>query len=131
MTAPRLLLLTLLIATTAALLAACGPTPPQAPLADAKVLDASLSGISTACGEIYQMSAFAPPPARELDPIEASASFEARKLARVYAKDPAWIYQGETVRTIVGEALSTLRGCGLDRPAAVLKERTRGARPSS
>jgi hypothetical protein len=118
--ARRFILLTLMLAAGATLLASCGPLPPQAPLVEAKKLDASLSDISTACGEIYQMSAFGSPPAREVRPIGRSASFEARKLASVYAKNPDWIYQGETIRLIVAQAISKLRNCGLRGTADLL-----------
>jgi hypothetical protein len=121
----RLILLSLLLVPGVTMLASCGPLPPEAPLAEAKKLDASLSDISTACGEVYQMSAFSPPSARELLPIRHSASFEARKLSTVYAKNPAWIYQGETVRLIVAQAISMLRNCGLRGSAAILAQSTR------
>jgi hypothetical protein len=122
--ARRLILLTLMVAAGATLLASCGPLPPQAPLAEAKKLDASLSDISSACGEIYQMSAFGPPAAYEVRPIGRSASFEARRLASVYAKNPDWIYQGETIRLIVAEAISKLRNCGLRGTADLLATAT-------
>ena len=35
--------------------AGCGPTPPQAPLAQAKKLDAATSDIATECGLTYQV----------------------------------------------------------------------------
>lgn len=126
--ARRLILLAFLLSTAAMLAAGCGATPPQAPLAEAKKLDASLSDISTACGEVYQMTAFGPAPPRELVPIEHSASSQARKLLTVYARNPAWIYQGETVRLIVSQATSTLRQCGLRGSAAILAASTTGRR---
>ncbi len=123
--ARRLIPAVLTLSTAALLAAGCGATPPQAPLAEAKKLDASLSDISTACGEIYQMSAFGPAPSRELIPIEHSASSQARKLLTVYARNPAWIYQGQTVRLSVAQATSTLRQCGLRGSAAILAAGTR------
>jgi hypothetical protein len=122
--ARRMILLILVLASGPTLLAACGPLPPQAPPAQAKKLDASLSDISTACGEMYQMSAFGPPPTSQIRPIADSASFEARKLASVYARNPVWIYQGETIRLIVAQAISKLRNCGLRGTADLLATTT-------
>jgi hypothetical protein len=42
----------------AIVIAGCGPTPPLAPLAEAKMLDAATSDIATACGLTYQVKAF-------------------------------------------------------------------------
>jgi hypothetical protein len=108
-------------------LAGCGATPPQAPLAEAKKLDASTSAISSACGLTYQVTAFARPGRADLSSYEATASRQARKLASVYKLDPAWIYQGETVRKIVHDSIAMLGSCGLTQARAVLIEQTRGA----
>jgi hypothetical protein len=97
----------------AALAAGCGPTPPQAPLPDAQKLDTALSGIATACGLSYQSTALDPAARLHLAPLNAKATIQARKLATVYHGNPAWIYQGETVRSIVNQTLSTLQECGL------------------
>jgi hypothetical protein len=105
--------------------AACGATPPQAPLSQAKRLDSATSGISTACGESYQITAFAGDHRRDLDTLETTAASDARKLSSVYRRNPAWIYQGETVTKIVLDARSSLRGCGLPRAQTVLAELTR------
>ncbi len=107
-----------------AALAGRGPTPPQAPLAQAKKLDASTSGLSSACGLSYQVTAFARPGSADLSSYEA-ASKQARKLASVYALDPTWIYQGETVRKIVHDSAAMLGSCGLTQAQAVLVELTR------
>ena len=101
-------------------LAACGPTPPQAPLPYAKKLDDSTSGISTACGLSDQLLAFPGNHQVDLATLEATASAKARKLGFVYARNPAWIYQGETVREIVRDSLLTLRQCSLPQAAAIL-----------
>jgi hypothetical protein len=114
----------ILLALLAAAPAGCGPTPPQAPPAAAARLDTSLSQISSACGLMYQESAFAPPPAARRAALESAATAQARKLAAVYARDPRWIYQGETVRTIVGESHSALGSCGLTRARAALAAQT-------
>ncbi len=98
------------------LLAACGPTPPQAPLPYAKKLDSATSGISTACGEASQVTAFPGDHQADLVTLEVTASSSAQKLAGVFARNPAWIYQGETVGQIVHDSVAMLRSCGL--PAA-------------
>jgi hypothetical protein len=101
---------------TAAALAGCGSTPPQAPLPYARKLDASTSDLSTACGEASQVMAFEGQNRAHLAGIEGAAERSARKLASVYRRNPDWIYQGETVGEIVIEAKRLLRSCGL-RPA--------------
>jgi hypothetical protein len=115
------------LVTTALALAvsACGPTPPQAPLPEAQKLDTSTSGISTACGETYQVTAFPCDHRRDLATLEATATSSARKLASVYRRNPAWIYQGETVAEIVKDAVSTLSDCGLGDAKATLAHLTR------
>lgn len=95
------------------LTAACGPTPPQAPLPYAKKLDSATSGISTACGEATQVTAFAGDHHADLVTLEVTASSSALKLAGVFVRDPAWIYQGETVRQIVHDSVTMLGSCGL------------------
>lgn len=105
----------------------CGPTPPQAPLPQAKKLDSSTSAISTACGESYQVTAFPGDHRRDLQTLEATAASAARKLATVHRLNPAWIYQGETVAKIVQDGISSLRSCGLHGAAAELSRLTREA----
>lgn len=95
------------------LLAACGPTPPQAPLPYAKKLDSATSGISTACGEASQVTAFPGDHRADLVTLEVTAASSAQKLAKVFARNPAWIYQGETVRQIVHDSVAMLGSCGL------------------
>ena len=92
---------------------ACGATPPQAPLPAAKKLDEATSGISTACGEQYQLTAFPGAPPEQLRSIKDAASSSSAKLALVYARKPGWIYQGSTVRQIVAQSVSMLDSCGL------------------
>lgn len=104
--------------------AGCGATPPQAPLGQAKKLDASLGGMSASCGLAYQVSAFAAPGTADLGAYETTATMQAAKLASVYRSDPGWIYQGETVRKIVGDSIEMLDSCGLARAAAALKDQT-------
>ena len=108
----------------AAALAACGPTPPQAPLKEAKKLSVATSGISTACGLAYQVTAFPGNHKSDLETLEATAASSARKLATVYARNQAWIYQGETVHDIVRDALSMLSACGLAKAQSTLAHAT-------
>jgi len=112
---------TLLWALAAALcLTACGATPPQAPFDQAKQLDRATSGISTACGEKAQVTAFPGEHRQDLETLEATAESSARRLASVYRLDSKWIYQGETVRQIASDGVSMLRDCGLTQAAATL-----------
>jgi hypothetical protein len=112
-------------------LCGCGATPPQAPLAQAKKLDASLSGISTACGLTYQTTAFAQPGQADLSSFESTAKTQARKLASVYARNPAWIYQGETVGKIVHDAVGMLGACGLTQAQKALERQISSSQPKS
>jgi hypothetical protein len=109
-----------LAAATLALATGCGPTPPQAPLHEVGKLDTSLSGISTACGLSYQSTALDPAARSHLGGLNDKAASQARKLAAVYHRNPAWIYQGETVRSIVHQTISTLQECGLRKAKLVL-----------
>ncbi len=103
------------------LLCACGPTPPQAPLPYAKRLDSATSGISTTCGEAYQMDAFQQP---SLATLEVTASSSVAKLVSVYQRNPNWIYQGETVRDIVADSYAMLSSCGLHDARDKLRRET-------
>jgi hypothetical protein len=108
----------------AASLAACGPTPPQAPLKQAQKLSVATGGISTACGLAYQLTAFPGYNRADLETLEATASSNAVKLASVYRRNPGWIYQGETVHDIVRDALAMLSACGLPRAQSALARAT-------
>ncbi len=110
----------LAVLTVALILAGCGATPPQAPLPQAMKLDSATSGIATACGLTYQVTAFPGDHRADLETLEATATTSARKLASVYARDPAWIYQGETVGEILHDGVSLLRACGLHGAASAL-----------
>ena len=114
------------IATLAATVAVagCGAPPPQAPLAQAKKLDASTSDLSTQCGLAYQVTAFGGDHRKDLANLEAQAIASARSLASVYHRNPDWIYQGVTVRQIVGDSLSLLDACGLGRAERTLRRAT-------
>jgi multidrug efflux pump subunit AcrA (membrane-fusion protein) len=108
----------------AAAVAGCGSAQPQAPLPEAKKLDESTSGISTACGLSYQVTAFPGQHEPDLTVLEATATSAANKLASVYARNPGWIYQGEPVHAIVTDSLTILRQCGLSGAARTLSRNT-------
>jgi hypothetical protein len=112
-------------AVAAVALAACGAPPPQAPFVMAKKLDSATSGISTACGEAFQVTAFPGDHARDLATLEATAGSSARKLASVDLRNRRWIYQGQTVAEIVREGVADLRSCHLRTAAGVLERATR------
>lgn len=115
----------LLIALAAALaLSGCGGTAGQAPLQQAKKLDASTGDISTECGLAYQVTAFPGDHAKDLANLEATAQPSVRSLASVYARNPAWMYQGETVGQIVLDAVTMLKACGLTHAAGALERAT-------
>jgi hypothetical protein len=115
-----------IIATLAVTLAAagCGATPPQAPHSEAKKLGASTSDISTECGLAYQVTAFPGDHAKQVAYLENLATASARSLAAVYHRNPAWIYQGETVHDVVRDALSMLHACGLTQAERQLRSAT-------
>jgi hypothetical protein len=100
--------------------AGCGPTPPQAPPAQAKKLDSATGDIAAACGLSYQVTAFSREDRADLATLEASATSSARKLASVYRRNPSWIYQGETVGKLVHDGVAMLRACGLRDAASAL-----------
>jgi hypothetical protein len=102
----------------------CGALPPQAPLAYAKKLDSATSGISTACGSAYQVTAFPGDHTSDLDGLEAGATKSALKLAKVFHRNREWIYQGDTVAEISSDAVSMLESCGLHRAAKQLRQAT-------
>ena len=95
--------------------------PPQAPFAQANKLDSATGDISTDCGLSYQVTAFPGDHRVSIANLEASATSSARKLASVYARNPAWIYRGTTVRRIVDDGFAMLRTCGLNGAARVLR----------
>lgn len=71
-------------------------------------------------GETAQVTAFPGDHRRDLATLEATAASSARKLASVYRRNPAWVYQGETVAAIVKDATSSLDDCGLHAARAML-----------
>lgn len=102
------------------LVTACGGMSSSVPLKEAKKLSVSTGAISTACGLAFQATAFPGAHKKDLETLEATAASGAKKLASVYARNQAWIYQGQTVRAIVGEALSMLSTCGLTKAQSAL-----------
>jgi hypothetical protein len=117
----------MLVAPAAALaLVGCAPAPPQAPLKQAMKLNVATSGISTDCGLAYQLTAFPGDHTSDLGALEVTASASATKLGSVYRRNPAWIYQGDTVSQIVGDGVAMLRACGLRRAAGALSAAASG-----
>jgi hypothetical protein len=112
-----------IIAATLAL-AGCGAAPPQAPSKQAAKLDAATSDIATECGLSDQVTAFPGHDAKELANLETQAKASVHSLASVYNLNPAWIYQGETVRQIVAAALETLDACRLTEAERTLRRAT-------
>ena len=112
------------IAVLAAVVAGCGPTPPQAPKPEAKRLDKSLGDISSACGLAYQVTAFPGDHRSDILTLEVTATSAAREFAAVYARNPDWIYQSERLRKIASDAVALLQGCGLGGAAHTLRQST-------
>jgi hypothetical protein len=124
MTFVRALKRAIAVAAVGVAAAACGATPPQPPLKQTQKLSVATSGISTACGLAFQVTAFPGAHKKDLETLEATAASSAKKLASVYARNQAWIYQGETVHDIVRDALSMLGSCGLTKAQSALAHAT-------
>ena len=124
MTVPKARIAALAPALAALAVSGCGALPPQAPLAYAKKLDSATSGISTACGEAYRVTAFPGNHARDLKQLESTAATDVRKLVKVFKRNREWVYQGNTVAEISSDAVSMLSSCGLHGAAAQLKRAT-------
>ena len=107
----------------AALAVGCGPTPPQAPGPEAHRLGTSLSALSTACGNATEIQAFTNN-ARALAATERGAQSQVPVLAGIYRRNPAWIYQGKTVRELVAMSVTYLDECGLHAAARRLSRAT-------
>lgn len=101
-------------------IAGCGATPPQAPVPDAKTLNSVTGTIASACGESYQVHEFDAADNRELRRLGAAATTAAGRLAVVFHRNAAWVFQGETVAKIVADGESMLDACRLHRAANVL-----------
>ena len=107
--------------------ASCGPLPPQAPSAYARKINHSTSGISTLCGEAYRVTGFPGNHQHDLQQLDATATSNARVLAQVFRRNSAWVYQGQTVKQIVGAGEQMLALCGLHRAERELRSATAGS----
>jgi outer membrane murein-binding lipoprotein Lpp len=113
-----------LIVLSACLLAGCSMAPHAAPLPDAKKINTVTSSISTVCGELDQLTAFPPPPRKDVVTLKATASSAVHQLAAIYRGHPNWRFDGFGMGTIVNQARTMLRGCGLKAAAEQLKRET-------
>jgi uncharacterized protein YjiS (DUF1127 family) len=103
--------------------AGCGATPPQAPGPDAYRLNKALSSVSTACGHAYEIRTFSKG-ARALAGTERQADKQIPVLARIYRRNPNWVFQGKTVAELVQLSRTYLDDCGLHRAARRLRGAT-------
>jgi hypothetical protein len=103
-----------------ALLAGCGPTPPQAPGPQAHRLNNALSAISTACGHAAEIQAFSNDK-RALTITERQAQRQIPAIVRVYRQNSAWVFQGKTVAELVQMSVTYLDECGLHQAARHLR----------
>jgi hypothetical protein len=103
-----------------ALAAGCGPTPPQAPGPEAYRLNRALSAISTACGHATEIQEFTND-ARAMTITEHQAQRQVPVLARVYRRNPHWVFQGKTVAKLVQLSAAYLDECGLHQAARRLR----------
>lgn len=102
---------------------ACGPPPPQVPASLANTVSTSVSDLSEACGQAYQ--AFAPGgAAADLTPLEQQATTAGLDLARIEQRNPAWIYQGDTLQQVVALSVRRLLECRLNVAAARIERET-------
>ena len=109
----------------ALLMASCAQPGTQAPKAQAAKLAVGTSDISTACGYLEEVRAFGPASPHSLAAIESMAQTGARKLAFVYAHDQNEIYQGDSIRALLGDAISLIQDCGLTGPERTLQQALR------
>jgi hypothetical protein len=107
----------------AALPAACGPLPPEAPVAAASSVSTALSSINSACGEAYRLQAFHP--RADLSVQEKTASSSAIVLGRLSRRHPAWIYQSKSLAQLDSMSANYLQACSLRRAARVLLQASR------
>ncbi len=87
-------------------------------LPEAMKLGVATSGISTVCGESYQVTAFPGSQRADMITLGVTASAAVRKLETVYRRDRNWIFQGETVSQIIIQSVTMLKVFGLDQNAA-------------
>jgi hypothetical protein len=112
-------------AALAVALSGCGPLAPQAPGREAHRLNTSLSALSTACGHAYETQAF-DSRAGALTGLDRQAASQVPTIARIYKRNPKWIFQGKTVAELVQMAESYLTSCGLKGAAGRLHQATAG-----
>lgn len=103
-----------------ALVAGCGPTPPQAPGPAAHRLNQSLSAFSTACGHAVEIQTFSHD-ARALRMLERQAQSQIAVVVKIYRRNPRWIFQGRTVAQLVQLSVAYLDECGLHAAARRLR----------
>ena len=104
---------------------ACGRPPPQAPPAQTTILDNATTAISTLCGKADEITAFPGEHRRGLAELDRRAQASARALARVLHRNAAWLYQGASVRELVGDSVAMLRSCDLSEAARTLERASR------
>lgn len=106
-------------------LVGCSQPGTQASKPEAAKLAVGTSDISTACGYLEELRAFARPDPTTLGPIRSMAQIGAAKLADVYARDETGIYQGDSVGALLGDSISLLHDCGLTGAARTLQRALR------
>jgi uncharacterized protein YjiS (DUF1127 family) len=112
-------------AAAAALVAGCGPTPPQAPGPEAHQLNLALSTFSSACGHAIEIQTF-DNSARDMTITEHQAQSKVPVLARIYKRNKNWVFQSKTVAELVQMSNSYLDECGLHAAAGQLRSLTSG-----
>ena len=90
----------------------CASPGTPAPSSQAAKLSVATSDIATACGYADELTAFGDHHV-SLSSEEAMAAQGASKLAGVYARSHAWIYQGESIGGVVNGSIALLGECGL------------------
>lgn len=113
----------LIVAALVALLAGCGPTPPQAPGPQAHQLNETLSALSGACGHAAEIQTFANN-ARDMKIMERQAQAQVPTIAKIYKQNKNWIFQGKSVAQLVQMSSSYLDECGLHEAARRLRAAT-------
>ena len=106
------------------ILGACSAAPDAAPLSGAKKINTVTGDISTACGELYQLSAFPPAPHHAVLTLQNSAARAVHELAAIYKAHPEWRFDGVGLGKIVRQSRTMLSGCGLRAAAEQLGRET-------
>jgi hypothetical protein len=108
-----------------ALLSGCGATPPQAPGPEAHQLNKALSTFSSACGHAAEIQEFTND-GRDMTITEHQAQSKIAVFARIYKRNPNWIFQGKTIAELAVMAETFLNECGLHTAAGRLRRATFG-----